>query len=249
MDMTIEEVDALTGATLGWPKTGTFRLSDMVGIDVLANVAKNFFERVKDERSDIVAPTFLSQMLERKWLEGDKTGQGFYKKVKGEVAVKRPGSGLENSRISRLRQSEVSSPRNGEERRIRCLSDLKLILAGDPKKDRAAAFYWQILPDLWNYAAHRIPEIADDIVCYRSSHEKWLQLGTGAFRDVGRRRCSANRRENALDRCHPCACRGAIAGKRQDKLKPYADDVGMRHPAAQILRPRTTIEYKARPRC
>jgi 3-hydroxyacyl-CoA dehydrogenase len=56
MDMSIEEVDALTGATLGWPKSGTFRLSDMVGIDVLAHVAKNFFERVKDERPDVAPP-------------------------------------------------------------------------------------------------------------------------------------------------------------------------------------------------
>ncbi len=81
MDMSIEEVDALTGATLGWPKSGTFRLSDMVGIDVLAHVAQNFFERVKDERPDVAPPAFIAQMIEKKWL-GDKTGQGFYKKVK-----------------------------------------------------------------------------------------------------------------------------------------------------------------------
>ena len=83
MDMTIEEVDALTGSILGWPKSGTFRLSDMVGIDVLAHVAKNFFERMKDERPDVALPAFIDQMLERKWL-GDKSGQGFYKKVKDE---------------------------------------------------------------------------------------------------------------------------------------------------------------------
>src|SRR6185437_15193042 len=77
--------DALTGAVIGWPKTGTFRLSDLVGIDVLANVAKNFFDRVKDERSDLQLPDFIDKLLERKWL-GDKVGQGFYKKTKNAAA-------------------------------------------------------------------------------------------------------------------------------------------------------------------
>ncbi len=80
--LTIEEVDALTGAALGWPKTGTFRLGDMVGIDVLAHVARNFEAKaaaIGDERADVKLPAFIRTMLEKKWL-GDKTGQGFYKK-------------------------------------------------------------------------------------------------------------------------------------------------------------------------
>jgi 3-hydroxyacyl-CoA dehydrogenase len=80
--LTIEEVDALTGAALGWPKTGTFRLGDMVGIDVLAHVARNFEARaseIGDERADLKLPPFIRTMLEKRWL-GDKTGQGFYRK-------------------------------------------------------------------------------------------------------------------------------------------------------------------------
>jgi len=71
-DLTIEEVDALTGSVIGWPRTGTFRLADMVGIDILAHVAANF------EGSGVV-PAFIRTMLERRWL-GDKAKQGFYKK-------------------------------------------------------------------------------------------------------------------------------------------------------------------------
>src|SRR5436305_5553475 len=67
-DLTIEEVDALTGTAIGWPRTGTFRLADMVGLDVLAHVAGN-------------VPPFVKTMLERRWL-GDKTRQGFYKEEK-----------------------------------------------------------------------------------------------------------------------------------------------------------------------
>ena len=77
--LTVEEVDALTGKPLGWPKTGTFRLADMVGLDVLGSVVRNFAANAKDERADVGLPAFLEQMLERKWF-GDKTGQGFYKK-------------------------------------------------------------------------------------------------------------------------------------------------------------------------
>ena len=80
--LSIEEVDALTGTAIGWPKTGTFRLADMVGIDVLVSVARNFAANASDERADVLLPAALEQMLERKWL-GDKAGQGFYKKERG----------------------------------------------------------------------------------------------------------------------------------------------------------------------
>ncbi len=80
--LTIEEVDTLTGSVIGWPKTGTFRLADLVGIDVLASVARNFASLVTDERADLKVPAVVERLIERKWL-GDKTGQGFYKKERG----------------------------------------------------------------------------------------------------------------------------------------------------------------------
>src|SRR5271169_3242633 len=70
-NLTIEEVDTLTGTPLGWPKTGTFRLGDMVGVDVMAHVAKNFAaqaERIGDERADVGMAPFVGTMIERKWL-------------------------------------------------------------------------------------------------------------------------------------------------------------------------------------
>ena len=77
-DLTIEEVDALTGSAIGWPRTGTFRLADMVGLDVLVHVAANFARSPKQQMS---LPPFIQTMIERRWL-GDKTKQGFYKKEK-----------------------------------------------------------------------------------------------------------------------------------------------------------------------
>src|SRR6266700_4210526 len=79
MDLSIEDVDALTGQALGWPKSATFRTIDLVGLDILGHVVSNMTENVRDERSDLQLPDFFRQMLERKWL-GDKSKGGFYKK-------------------------------------------------------------------------------------------------------------------------------------------------------------------------
>src|ERR1700723_2777048 len=81
MDLTIEDVDALTGQAIGWPKSATFRTIDLVGLDILGHVVSNMTANVQDERSELKLPEFYRQMLDRKWL-GDKTKGGFYKKAK-----------------------------------------------------------------------------------------------------------------------------------------------------------------------
>ena len=161
--LSIEEVDALTGTAIGWPKTGTFRLADMVGIDVLVNVARNFAANASDERADVQLPAALEQMLERKWL-GDKAGQGFYKKERG-------ADGKESRRVLDLNTLEYRSAeiaklielemaKNNESAAAR----IRTLLAGNPDREKAARFYWQILPELWAYATNRIGEVADTVV-------------------------------------------------------------------------------------
>src|SRR6185312_3493406 len=88
MDLSIEDIDALTGSAVGWPKSATFRTIDLVGLDILAHVVANMSKSVHDERSELKLPDFYNQMLERKWL-GDKTKQGFYKKTKSESGEER----------------------------------------------------------------------------------------------------------------------------------------------------------------
>ncbi len=163
MGLGIEEVDALTGTAIGWPKTGTFRLADLVGIDVLASVAKNFSANVSDERSDVKLPAVLEQMVESKWL-GDKTGQGFYKKMRGEdgrelrLVLDLDKLEYKPSERPKLPELEMVNANDSAAERIRAL------LAGNPERDRAACLYWTILPDLWSYAANRIGEVADTLV-------------------------------------------------------------------------------------
>jgi 3-hydroxyacyl-CoA dehydrogenase len=153
-DLTIEEVDALTGSAIGWPRTGTFRLADMVGIDVLAHVAANF------EGSGALPP-FVRAMLERRWL-GDKTKQGFYKKEKDaegkETRQVLDWKTLEYVPAVRPKIPSLEMAKNAE----RLPERLVQLLAGDTRKDKAARFHWRLLSLLWNYAADCLPEIADD---------------------------------------------------------------------------------------
>jgi len=163
MGLSVEEVDLLTGAVVGWPKTGTFRLADMVGIDVLASVAKNFAANISDERPDVILPAELDRMLEQKWL-GDKSSQGFYKKecaVDGsEVRLVLNPKTFEYEPTQRPKLAEIELAKNNDSPAER----IRMLLAGDAEKDKAAKFYWQALPDLWNYAAYRIGEVSDSLV-------------------------------------------------------------------------------------
>lgn len=161
LDLTVEEVDALTGKPLGWPKTGTFRLADMVGLDVLGSVVRNFAANTKDERSDLQLPAFLEQMLERKWF-GDKTGQGFYSKPPGAKGDERLVLDFATFEYRPAQKPKI--PALDMAKTVESLPErLRLLLSGNPEKDKASAFYWRILPDLWLYSANRIGEISDSI--------------------------------------------------------------------------------------
>ena len=185
MDLTIEQVDALTGSVLGWPKTGTFRLSDMVGLDVLGSVGRNFFERVKDERSDLKLPEFFTQMLTRQWL-GDKAGQGFYKKTKG-AGEEETRVGLDWKTLEYRASERAKFPALEMAKNVESLSErLRLLLSGDPRsdsprKDTAAAFYWKVLPDLWNYAANRLGEAADSVASIDAAMRAGFNWEMGPF--------------------------------------------------------------------
>ena len=161
MDFSIEDIDALTGAILGWPKSATFRTIDLVGLDILGHVVGNMMKNVQDERSELKLPAFYQQMLERKWL-GDKTKQGFYKKAKSESGDERLAidwKTLEYRPRGKSRFQLLEMAKNVDSAAER----LKMILTADPR-DKAAQFYWTTLSELWTYAANRIPEISDTVV-------------------------------------------------------------------------------------
>jgi len=160
MDLSVEEVDALTGTAVGWPKTATFRLADLVGLDVLGHVVRNATTNIHDERGDLKLPPFFTEMLNRKWL-GDKTKAGFYKKQKGADGDQRfalDWKTLEYRPSQKAKFASLEMAKNVEDFGER----LSMLLA--PSKDKANIFLWAVLSDLWNYAANRIGEIADSVV-------------------------------------------------------------------------------------
>ena len=168
MGLSIEEVDALTGQAVGWPKSATFRTIDLVGLDILGHVVGNMTANVHDERSDLRLPEFFGKMLEHKWL-GDKTKGGFYKKAKG-------GAGNEDERLAldwktleyyprqKPKFPALDMAKNIEETGARLRTLLGLDGSGPQKNDKAGAFLWAALSDLWTYSANRVPEISDSVV-------------------------------------------------------------------------------------
>ena len=155
--LSIEEVDALTGPAIGWPRTGTFRLADLVGIDILAHVAANFPQGVTGGKFSPV----LDELLKRGWL-GDKMGQGFYKKTRGADG-KDERLVLDLSTFDYRPAAKPALPSLEMAKNAATLPErLRLLLANDPAKDKAAAFLWPFLSSLWNFAADCIGEAADD---------------------------------------------------------------------------------------
>jgi len=160
MDLSVEEVDALTGTAVGWPKTATFRLADLVGLDVLGHVVRNATTNIRDERGDLKLPPFFTDMLNRKLL-GDKTKAGFYKKQKGADGEQR--FALDWKTLEYRPAQKAKFPALEMAKNVEDLSErLAMLLA--PSKDKANTFLWTVLSDLWTYAANRIGEIADSVV-------------------------------------------------------------------------------------
>lgn len=160
MDLNIDEIDALTGPVIGRPKSATFRTADVVGIDTLVKVAKGVAENCpQDEAKDIfVIPPFLQKVVENKWL-GDKTGQGFYKKTKGEG-----GKEILTLNLKTMEYGPRQKAKFGSIEAAKPIEDLKQrlkALATSP--DKAGHFYQQFHAYLFSYISHRIPEIADDL--------------------------------------------------------------------------------------
>ncbi len=155
--LTVEEVDALTGPAIGWPRTGTFRLADMVGIDILAHVAANFPQGAMPGRFSEI----LAEIVKRGWL-GDKSGQGFYKKNRG-AGGKEERLVLDLNTFEYRPMAKAALPALEMAKNAQTVEErLRLLLANDPAKDKAARFLWPFISSLWNFAADRIGEAADD---------------------------------------------------------------------------------------
>ena len=179
LELTIDEVDALTGPLIGRPKSATFRTADVVGIDTLVKVAKGVAENCPDDeqRAAFAIPAWLDKVVENKWL-GDKTGQGFFKKTKGAGGEKEILTlnlkTLEYGPRQRPKFASVDAAKQVDDLRAR----LKMLVQGT---DKAGEFIRQFHYGLFSYISFRIPEISDEL--YRVDDAMMAGFGweIGAF--------------------------------------------------------------------
>lgn len=156
MEMTIEEVDKLTGPVIGRPKSATFRTVDVVGLDTLVHVANGLYENCpNDEAHNLFQlPDFISKMMENKWL-GSKTKQGFYKKVDKEILS------LDLNTLEYRPQQKANFQTLEATKSIdKVIDRFKVLVKG---KDKAGEFYRKSFAGLFAYVSNRIPEITDDL--------------------------------------------------------------------------------------
>jgi 3-hydroxyacyl-CoA dehydrogenase len=166
LGMTVEEVDACTGPAVGWPKSATFRTADIVGIDVLVHVVKNIYETAPNDesRESYKVPALVEEMVKRGWL-GDKTGQGFYKKVRGAGEKEILTLDVNTMEYRPRQKAKFASLEMGkaiEDTRERMRALIGPLLEGQ-QGDKAQQFMWGGLSEMCLYAARRVPEISDNI--------------------------------------------------------------------------------------
>lgn len=171
-----DEIDALTGPVIGRPKSATFRTADIVGIDTLVKVANGVAENCpQDEAKQLFTiPLWLEKMIENNWL-GDKTGQGFFKKKKGEKEIQT----LDLKTLEYVPRKKVSFGTLENAKPIEDLKErLNFLVSG---KDKAGEFYRLLHYNLFSYISHRIPEISDEV--YRIDDAMMAGFGweIGAF--------------------------------------------------------------------
>jgi 3-hydroxyacyl-CoA dehydrogenase len=166
LGMTIEEVDACTGPAIGQPKSATFRTADIVGLDVLMHVVKNIYETATDDESREMykVPAFVEEMAKRKWL-GDKTGQGFYKKLRGEGEkdiLTLDINTMDYRPRQKARFASIEAGKAIEDTGDRLRALVGPVLQGQTG-DKAQQFLWHSLSETCSYAARRVREISDRV--------------------------------------------------------------------------------------
>tara|TARA_R110002050_G_scaffold24240_3_gene64815 strand:- start:205 stop:2595 length:2391 start_codon:yes stop_codon:yes gene_type:complete len=174
MDLTVEEIDKLSGPVIGRPKSATFRTVDVVGLDTLVHVANGVAENCKEDerREQFILPDFIGKMMENKWF-GSKTGQGFYKKEGREILA------LDLNTMEYRPSKKASFATLELTKSIENVIDrFKVLVTG---KDKAGAFYRKSFSSLFEYASNRIPEITGELYKIDDAMKAGFAWGHGPF--------------------------------------------------------------------
>ena len=161
LELTVEEIDKLTGPIIGNPKSATFRTSDIVGLDTTINVAKGIYENCPNDefRNIFKMPEYIDQMVKKNLL-GSKTGSGFYKRIKNSDGKSEILS-LDLRTLEYKSTKKVLFETMGFAKKIEDISERFSVLVNG--KDKAGEFYRRNFGSLFAYIQNRVPEICDDI--------------------------------------------------------------------------------------
>ncbi len=159
-NFSVGEIDKLTGPVIGRSKSATFRTSDIVGLDTTVNVSNNLYTALANDESKEIfkLPSIVKELHDRKWL-GDKTNQGFYKKMVADGKKEILELNLKTFEYEQKKKSKLSILEDTKN-----VEDLKkrLQIAINLKGDEGEFYRW-ILFDLFKYVSYRIPEIANEL--------------------------------------------------------------------------------------
>jgi len=176
---TVGEVDTILGPSMGRPRSAVFRTGDLSGLDTLAHVADNLYENVPDDeqRETFRLPEVVREIIRRGWL-GEKSGQGFYKRIKGSTGestiLELNLKTLEYEPQQKVRYPSLGAARNIDDPVQRVLT----ILAAD---DRAGQLARETTADSLIYAANHAQEIADSIVAIDEAIRWGFNFEMGSF--------------------------------------------------------------------
>ncbi len=177
--ISVAQVDALFGPALGRPKTAIFKTTDLVGLDTMAHVAKNSFDLCPDDeqRETMDLPDFIAKMLEKNML-GNKTQGGFYK-TELTPEWKKIRKVLN---IQTLEYEDLVKPSfpclDAAKKKASLKEKIACVLKGD---DKGARFAWKCVANAFQYAANRVPEIADTIIEIDNSMKWGYNFEMGPF--------------------------------------------------------------------
>jgi len=179
LQLTVEEVDKLTGPVLGRPKSATFRTCDVVGLDTLVKVANGLYQSLTadEAKEQFRLPSYIQKMVDQNWL-GDKTKQGFYKKTKNEAGR----SEIHALDFQSFEYKPLTKSRFATLEQTKSIDDLKkrlpILLQGS---DKAGDFYRRSFYSLFAYVTHRIPEITGELFRIDEAIKAGFGWETGVF--------------------------------------------------------------------
>ncbi|MGB0446609.1 MAG: 3-hydroxyacyl-CoA dehydrogenase NAD-binding domain-containing protein [Pseudomonadales bacterium] len=147
------EADAIFGRPMGIPKTGVFGLYDLIGIDLMADVAKSLetILPASDAFHQYAQPLALMTTMIANGQTGNKGGKGFYRDTDDGREV----LDLATNEYQSLQRLQLPLALQAEAEGVGVLLQ---------DQGKYGQFAWRVLSSTLNYAAHLLPEVGHNLV-------------------------------------------------------------------------------------